>query len=84
MKTFTIHSRKLNRNFTFSANIDDSKPRDSKYVRIEEDGKTGTLAPQICYGGGFMGNTVSSTPETFERDCRTWYSQYMASECAEN
>lgn len=82
MKTFTIHSRKLNRDFTFNANLDDSQPHNSKYVRLEWDGKTGTLAPQICYGGGFTGNTVSSTPATFKRDCLTWYRQYMASQCA--
>lgn len=84
MKTFTIHSRKFNRDFTFNCNLDDSKPNDSRYVRLEENGKTGTLAPQICYGGRFRGSTVSSTPATFERDCRTWYRQYMASERTEN
>jgi hypothetical protein len=51
MTTFTIHSRKLNQDFTF--NLDESQPRHSKYVRLEKNGKTFTLAPQICYGGGF-------------------------------
>jgi hypothetical protein len=77
MTYFTIRSRKLNQVFTFNADFRSGRPHDSKYVRLEEDGKTGTLAPQICYGGGFTGNTVSSTPATFERDCRTWYRQYM-------
>jgi hypothetical protein len=77
MKTFTIHSRKLNQFFTFNCNLDESQPHNSKYVRLEENGKTGTLAPQICYGGGFSGNAISSTVVTFENDCRTWYRQYM-------
>jgi hypothetical protein len=80
MTYFTIHSRKLSRDFIFSADFRTDKPHDSKYVRLEEPGKPGTLSPQICYGGGFTGNTVSSTPATFERDCRTWYIQYMKSD----
>lgn len=83
MKTFTIHSRKLNRDFIFKCNLDEAQPHHSRYVRLEENGKTGKTgnrAPQICYGGGFAGNTVSSTPATFERDCLTWYRQYMAFE----
>jgi hypothetical protein len=83
MKTFTIHSRKLNRDFTFNCNIDEKNPHHSKYVGLEEGVKTGILAPQICYGGRFMGNAVSSTAATFERDCRAWYRQYMAV-CAVN
>ena len=79
MRTFTIHSRKLNRDFTFNAALDNCKHiHDSKYVRLEQPGKSGTLAPQICYGGGFMGSTVTSTPVSFESDCRKWYRQYMA------
>jgi len=78
MNYFTIHSRKLNRDFVFNCELDESRPYRSSYVRLEEKGKTGTLAPQICYGGGFLGETVTSTPATFERDCRTWYRQYMA------
>ena len=74
----TIHSRKLNRDFIFNANLDASRPHDSRYVRLEEGERTGTLAPQICYGGGFWGNTVTSTPASFEADCRKWYRQYMA------
>jgi len=80
MTYFTIHSRKLKRAFTFNCNLDPNQPHDSRYVRLEEPGKSGTLAPQICYGGGFRGNTVSSTPATFEHDCRTWYRQHIASE----
>ena len=78
MQTFTIHSRKLDQDFTFYCNFDEKEPYYSAYVHLEENGRTGTCAPQICYGGGFLGNTLSSTPASFERDCRTWYRQYMA------
>ncbi len=77
MTHFTIHSRKLDRNFTFICNLDSSRPHDPRYVRLETPGRTGTLAPQICYGGGFMGNTISTLPGNFEKICRQWYRQYI-------
>jgi hypothetical protein len=83
MRYFTIHSRKFDRDFTFNCNLDENDPYGSRYVRLEEEGKPGILAPQICYGGKFRGDTVSSTPATFECDCRKWYRQYMRSEYAE-
>lgn len=56
-------------------------PDNGGYVRLESDGKPGTLGKQICYGGGFRGNTVSSSPETFEADVRKWWRAYRKSEC---
>lgn len=36
-----------------------------EYVRFNHDGKSpGTLGKQICYGGGFIGATVSVTNKT--------------------
>jgi hypothetical protein len=83
MTTLTIHSRKLDRDFTFNCNLDASKPNSSRYVRLEENGRTGTDAPQICYGGRHSGNTVSATPATFEHTCRLWYRQHVALLAAE-
>ena len=55
MTCFTIKSRKY-------GEIDFYLPHTSSgsaYVRLDGyDGK------QICYGGGFRGNTVTATPET--------------------
>ena len=53
-------------------------PDNGGYVRLESDGKSGTLGQQICDGGGFSGGTVSATPENFTRVCRSWYRQYMS------
>lgn len=33
---------------------------------------------QICYGGDFLGDTIRSTPGTFERDCRKWHKARLA------
>lgn len=51
-------------------------PDNGGYVRIERDHDTGTLGQQICYGGYYRGNTVSSTPDSFPRDVRRWYRAY--------
>lgn len=77
MEYFTIHSRKLGQDLIFNCDLDRTKPYESHYVRLEKPGKPGTLAPQICYGGGFRGNTVTATPSTFERECRRWYREYL-------
>lgn len=69
-----IHSRKLNLTFNFW--MKDA----GGYVRLESAGKSGTLATQICDGGGFRGNTVTATPETFEKVCRRWYRQHVRTE----
>lgn len=76
MARITIKSRKVGHK-TFWM------PDTGGYVRLESDGKTGTLGRQICYGGGFRGNTVSSTPDTFEADVRKWWRAYIKSDLAE-
>lgn len=52
-------------------------PDGGGYVRLVIDGKPGILGQQICDGGGFMGPTISCSPENFKRACRNWYRQYM-------
>lgn len=53
-------------------------PSNGGYVRLESDGRPGTLGRQICDGGGFMGNTLSCSnrPSDFEAVCKKWYRQY--------
>lgn len=48
-------------------------PDNGGYVRLELDGKSGTLGRQICQGGGFMGNTLSGCPESLENIARLWH-----------
>lgn len=48
-------------------------PDSGGYVRLESTGKSGTLAPQICDGGGFMGSTVSASPASFAAECKKWH-----------
>lgn len=61
---FEYHSRKLGETLRFSM------PDNGGYVRLE--------GRQICEGGGFMDNTVISTPNNFERDCRKWARIYVS------
>lgn len=59
---FTLNSRKFNRSFTF---ILDPK---SGYIYLGDN--------QICYGGGFSGDTIDTSttnPEKFARICRRWW-----------
>ena len=51
-------------------------PNSGGYVRLEGKNAEGTLAPQICTGGGFTGSTVSATPESFERVCKKWVKNF--------
>ncbi len=53
-------------------------PDGGGYVRLESDGKPGTLGAQICYGGGFRGNTVTADKSTLEFEARRWYRAYRA------
>lgn len=71
MNQLTLKSRKTGQTFNFWM------PLDGGYIRLESEGSSGTLGKQICQGGGFMGNTLSATPETFEKTCRTWYKAHM-------
>lgn len=73
MPTFTIKSR-IHGEQTFW--MQDG----GGYIRLEYGNKTGTLAQQICYGGSYSGNTIKSTPEQFENDCRKWWRQYLENE----
>jgi thymidine kinase len=52
------------------------------YVRLESNGRPGTLGQQICHGGKLGGNTVYAIPETFEAVCRRWYRNHMRREAA--
>lgn len=74
MATFTINSRTHGEKTFFV-------PDRGGYVRLEGQGRnTGTLGRQICYGGGFRGNTVTATVDTLEREARTWWRQYLKHE----
>lgn len=53
-------------------------PNGGGYVRLESDGRSGTLGRQICYGGGFMGNTIMADEKTLEAQARRWYRAYRA------
>jgi hypothetical protein len=66
----TIKSRKTGETFDFWA------PDNGGYVRLESDGREGTLGYQICSGGGFTGSTISCTQDSFKTDCRRWYRSY--------
>lgn len=47
------------------------------YIFLEQPGRPGTMGKQICQGGKYTGGTLSATPETFERVCRTWHRAHM-------
>lgn len=64
MHHMTIHSRKLGREFHFTMN------EGGGYVWLDRPNGD---RKQICKGGGFMGSTIASRPEDFERDSRRWY-----------
>ena len=73
MSTLTINSRKLGREYTFYM------PPSGGYVRLENGSNHGTLGTQICYGGGFRGNTIPcATDAEFREECRRWYRQHMS------
>ena len=56
-------------------------PDNGGYVRLEDTGTNhGTLGRQICYGGGFYGNTVTADAGSLERKARRWWRQHLASE----
>ena len=48
------------------------------YIRLESEGRPGTLGDQICDGGEFIGSTLSTNGSVlmFESICRRWYRQY--------
>lgn len=71
--TFTIKSRKLNKEVTFSI-------PGSAYIYVDLNGESGTLGEQICYGGELMGSTIEYSgdcEETFKKICRNWFRAYL-------
>lgn len=71
LNEFTINSRKLDREVTFSCR---------HYIFVDLNGKPGTLGKQICDGGQLSGNTISyggDDQEKFEKICRRWYKAYI-------
>ena len=71
---FTIKSRKLNSEITFS------RPG-NHYIYADLNGQEGTLGNQICDGGRTMGTTVGYSgddQEQFEKICKRWHRAYVA------
>ena len=75
MARFTIKTR-TNGNMVFFV------PDNGGYVRLESDGKSGTLGRQICDGGRFHGSTIMATADTHEAKCRRWYRAFRAAQRA--
>lgn len=75
MARFTIKTR-TNGDMTFFV------PNGGGYVRLESEGKHGTLGQQICEGGGFYGNTLSANEQSLESVARRWYRAYRAGQRA--
>lgn len=76
MQTFTINSRALGQEITFS------RPG-STYIFVDLNGQPGTLGKQICQGGRLTGSTISydgEDQEKFEKICRSWYRSYLRRE----
>ena len=53
-------------------------PTGGGYVRLESEGRPGTLGQQICEGGGLMGSTIESTEATLGDVARKWLRQRRA------
>ena len=74
MKKYTIKSRKLKKEVTFSI------PGKS-YIFVDLNGQPGSLGNQICDGGGLTGSTISywdgGSHEGFEKVCRAWFKKYL-------
>ena len=67
-----IKPRKLGEKFTFYM------PNNGGHIHVEiEETAHRTPVRQICHGGGFLGDTISSTPESFATACRAWYRSYV-------
>lgn len=71
MNELTITSRKTGEVFTFWMSPSGG------YIFRTFPGRSGILGSQICSGGHTMGSTLSATPETFEKTCRSWYRAYQ-------
>ena len=68
MARFTINTRD-------AGTLEFFVPDNGGYVRLESGGRSGTLAPQICKGGGFMGSTLTATAETLPTVAKRWNRQ---------
>ena len=77
---YTIKSRKLKRDITFS------RPG-PYYIYVDLGGRPGTLGSQICEKGRTMSGSCigisgdhydAETQERFERVCRHWWRRYVA------
>ncbi len=75
---YTIKS-KITGETTFS--LSDSATEDNPYYvwQVYTDQWGNYKRHQICEGGGHMGNTISATPETFEKVCKKWHRQRLDS-----
>lgn len=73
MARFTIKTRT-------NGDMDFFVPDAGGYVRLESDGKSGTLGKQICEGGGFMGSTIMADEKTLEAKARRWYRSFRAAQ----
>jgi hypothetical protein len=76
---YTIKSRKLKREVTFS------RPG-SYYIHVNLNGQPGCLGQQICKNGALSGSCLGvsdgrndqETQEAFERVCKAWWKNYCA------
>lgn len=53
-------------------------PNGGGYVRLETEGRPGTLGQQICEGGRLMGSTLDATEATLGDVARKWLRQRRA------
>lgn len=73
MASFTIKSR-LHGDQTFFV----ADRGDGGYVRHTSPNKPGVLGDQICYGGGYRGNTIHASADELEQVARKWWKQRLA------
>jgi len=73
---YTIKSRKLQREVTFSI------PGKS-YVYVDLNNKQGALGNQICTGGELTGSTIifqGENEDLFKKTCRRWWELFLKKE----
>lgn len=71
MARFTINTRDVGA-------LEFFVPNTGGYVRLESPQRSGTLAAQICAGGGHLGNTLMATESTLAAVARRWNKQRRA------
>ena len=70
---FSINSRKLNKEVTFSI-------PDNGSVFVDLNGGEGVLGKQICHHGRLRGYTIKYTgdnQDNFETICRRWFTSFI-------